>query len=48
VFAHWKAEKALGRAMTTPMVKEAVKALEASVEDILYVADDARWRSKEV
>ncbi len=46
VFAHWKAEKALGRAMTTPMVKEAVKALDVCVDDILYVADSERWHSR--
>lgn len=48
VFAHWKAEKTLGRAMTTPMVKEAVKALDACVENILYIADGERWRSSGV
>jgi len=47
VFAHWKAEKTLGRAMTTPMVKEAVTALQNSVEDILYVGEGDRWRSNE-
>lgn len=46
-FAHWKAEKALGRAMTTPMVKEAVRALEMSMADILYVGDEDKWHSRE-
>lgn len=45
IFAHWKAEKALGRAMTTPMVKEAVKALDFSVQNILYVSGEDRWHS---
>lgn len=45
VFAHWKAEKVLGRAMTTPMVKEAVRALDACVQNILYVGDEEKWRS---
>lgn len=47
VFSHWKAEKALGRAMTTPMVKEAVRALDACVNDILYVSGEERWHSSE-
>jgi intracellular multiplication protein IcmP len=45
IFAHWKAEKALGRAMTTPMVKEAVKALDICMKDILYTASGEKWRS---
>lgn len=45
VFAHWRAEKALGRAMTTPMVKEAVKALDGCVQEILYVSGEDRWHS---
>ena len=47
VFSHWKAEKALGRAMTTPMVKEAVKALDICVQDILHVSGEERWHSSE-
>lgn len=47
VFAHWKAEKALGRAMTTPMVKEAVKAFDVGVQEILYVSGEDRWHSSE-
>lgn len=45
VFAHWQAEKALGRAMTTPMVKEAVKALDFCVQNILYVSGENKWHS---
>lgn len=45
IFAHWKAEQALGRAMTTPMVKEAVRALDLCVQDILYVSGEDKWHS---
>ena len=34
VFAHWKAEKALGRKSIVPMVDEAVKALELAIKEI--------------
>ena len=34
VFAHWKAEKALGRRSIVPMVDEAVKALESAVKEV--------------
>lgn len=33
-FAHWKAEKALGRMSIVPMVDEAVKALEEAVKEV--------------
>ncbi|MCB1826931.1 MAG: type IVB secretion system coupling complex protein DotM/IcmP [Coxiellaceae bacterium] len=46
IFSHWKAEKALGRAMTTPMVKEAVRALDICMQDILYVGAEERWHSR--
>jgi intracellular multiplication protein IcmP len=45
IFAHWLAEKRLKRAMRTPMVKEAVVALEADIHDILYIPDEDRWRT---
>ena len=45
LFAHWLAEKKLNRALRTPMVKEAVVALEGSVKDILYVAEEERWHT---
>lgn len=45
IYAHWLAEKRLKRPMRTPMVKEAVVALEADIRDILYIADDERWHT---
>ncbi len=35
-FAHWLAEKALGRRLSVPMVEEAVKAVEAAMELVIY------------
>ena len=37
--AHFLAEKAIGRALGIPMVKEAVQALEAALIDTLYVPE---------
>lgn len=34
IFAHWKAEKAMGRPSIVPMVDEAVKALEEAVKEV--------------
>lgn len=45
IFSHWLAEKKLNRALRTPMVKEAVVALEGSVKDILYVSEEERWHT---
>lgn len=47
-FSHWLAEKKLQRALRTPMVKEAVNALEIAVNDILYVHEDERWHTSNV
>jgi len=33
-FAHWKAEKVMGRRCLTPMIDEAIKALELAVKDV--------------
>lgn len=33
-FAHWKAERALGRRCLVPMIDEAIKALEVAVKDV--------------
>jgi intracellular multiplication protein IcmP len=44
-FAHWLAEKKVGRALKTPMVKAAVDALEESMLDTLYVSDEESWRT---
>ncbi len=48
VFAHWKAEKKVGRALKAPMIKEAVKALDLAVADILYIPEGAKWHSNAV
>ena len=45
IFAHWLAEKKLGRRLKTPMVKESVNALENAVEDILCEEEGDSWRS---
>ena len=39
-FAHWNAERLLGRKISTPMVEEAVNALEAALKDVLYIPDE--------
>lgn len=39
-FAHWLAEKALGRRLTVPMVQEASKALDSGVRDIMYKPEE--------
>ncbi len=39
-YAHWLMEKKLGRPMKIPMVKEAVVALKAAIEAILYDPED--------
>lgn len=41
IFAHWKAEKELGRALLVPMVDEATNALEISLKEILYKPDES-------
>ena len=46
-FSHWKAEKKVGRALKTPMVKEAMIGLEHALTKTLYVADGEKWHSKE-
>lgn len=47
LFAHWLAEKKLKRGLKTPMVKEAVTALDVTVADILYVEKGDVWHSSE-
>lgn len=39
-FAHWLAEKKWGGGLRTPMVEEAVKALEVALSEILYEPED--------
>ncbi len=46
-YAHWLAEKKMGRGLKSPMIKEAVKALELAVGEVLYEEEGQSWRSKE-
>ena len=39
-FAHWSAERALGRKMTQPMIDEATKALTLAIKEVIYIPDD--------
>jgi intracellular multiplication protein IcmP len=39
-FAHWLAEKQMGRALSVPMVDEAVKALDIAITNTIYVPDE--------
>lgn len=43
--AHWLAEKKIGRALRTPMVTEAVKALEDNMLDTLHIAEGESWHT---
>lgn len=45
-YSHWKAEKKVGRALKTPMVKGAVDALEEGLLNILYVEEEDQWRTR--
>lgn len=38
--AHWLAEKKIGRKISTPMVEEAVKALEIALKEVIYIPDE--------
>ncbi len=45
VHAHWLAEKKIGRSLRTPMVVEAVNALEANMLDTLNIAKGDSWHT---
>lgn len=45
VYAHWVAEKKLRRALNTPVVNEAVLALDKAVGEILYIAEGESWHT---
>lgn len=47
IYAHWLAEKKLGRGFKTPMVDQAVMALEVAVKEILYVREGEKWHPNE-
>lgn len=40
-YAHWLAEKAIGRSLTVPMIDEASKALKLALAEIIYQPDEA-------
>jgi intracellular multiplication protein IcmP len=44
-YAHWLAEKKVGKALKTPMVKEAVNGMEQAIDETLYIAEGERWRT---
>lgn len=44
-FAHWLAERKLKRRLKTPMVKEAVTALEMEMRNILHIPDEEKWHT---
>lgn len=44
-YAHWLAEKKVGKALKTPMVKEAVNGMEYAIDETLYIAEGDRWRT---
>ena len=48
VYAHWLAEKKLRRRLSTPVVAEAVDALDKAVGEILYMAEGESWRTNSV
>ena len=41
-FGHWKVEKRLRRPLKTPMLDEAITALEAGVAEIIYKPDSEK------
>ncbi len=45
VYAHWLAEKKIKRALRTPVVNEAVIALDKAVGNILYTEDEEQWHT---
>lgn len=44
-YSHWVAEKKVGRALKTPMVKGAVDALDEMLQTILFVEEGDQWRT---
>jgi intracellular multiplication protein IcmP len=41
-FAHWLAERKIGRKLNVPMIEEAVNALESALKEIIYVPDEEK------
>ena len=44
-FAHWQTETKVGRPLRTPVVTNAANALKEAVSQILYVEQEASWRT---
>lgn len=44
-YAHWLAEKKMKRKLKTPMVKEAVIALDTEMKNILHIPDGEKWHT---
>jgi intracellular multiplication protein IcmP len=42
VFAHWRAEKEMGKRIVVPMVEEATNALEIALKEIVYKPDEPK------
>lgn len=42
VFAHWRAEKEMGKRIVVPMVEEATNALELALKEIVYKPDEPK------
>lgn len=40
VYAHWLAERQLARKISTPMVEEAVNALEGALKEVIYIPEE--------
>jgi intracellular multiplication protein IcmP len=45
IYSHWIAEKKIGRALKTPMVKGAVDALDEALQNVLFVEASDRWHT---
>ncbi len=45
IHAHWLAERKVGRALKTPMVKQAVLGLEIAMSEIAYTSEDSEWQN---
>jgi intracellular multiplication protein IcmP len=42
IFAHWVAERDMGRKLMVPMVEEATTALEVALTEIIYKPDEEK------
>ncbi len=42
IYAHWKAESSLGKALKIPFIQQAIKALDSAIADVKYVPPTAK------